>query len=108
MKKVSAAIAPGIQVKLVQTSGRDPELDRNEEASTKLGAALALRGNLFSYNPETQRYAQWQGASWSVQIWPPSADVAATIGQALGAFWAAVGTGRLADLTKTLKTFAGE
>lgn len=107
MSKTAVTPKPpvAITVRSSKTTARDAELDALAAQVAADDRPLTLRGLLLHYNPATVRYVQWNAVSWNVQITPADADTANTIGQVFGAFWDAVGTGRLEELGKVLKDF---
>lgn len=86
-------------------SARDAELDQAAELARRAGMPLSVRGVLFHYNTVTKRYTQWNATSWTALL-PADADIANEIGEAFGAFWRAVGTGKLEELQTLLTRFA--
>ena len=100
-----SAMAISVRSASVLQAGGDPQLLEAGELAKASGRPLQIRMNLQLKVAGSKSYAGWRDTSWTVSV--SGAEEAELVKDALQAFFGAVATGRLGELTEVLSEFGG-
>lgn len=89
----------------VLQAGGDPQLLEAGSLAQQVGRPLQIRVSLQLKVAGTKSYVGWRDTSWTVSV--GGAEEAEQVKDALQAFFGAVATGRLGELTEVLSGFQG-
>lgn len=84
-------------------SGPDTQLLEAAQWAKEAGEALQIRLSPTFYKPSARSYQSWRDTSWTIEIVQP--DEAPEIKDALEAFFGALATGGVRELTEVLQGF---
>lgn len=84
-------------------SGPDAQLLEAAQWAKDAGEALQIRLSPTFYRPSLRSYQSWRDTSWTIEVGQP--DEAPAIKDALEAFFGALATGGVGELTEVLKGF---